>query len=235
MRRNTLGQMSFFDPIDITAIAKEPEMGEKWTLPEWWGPPYYVVGGVVPFRTVLHQGQQLAIAVDRVLIYPTGLILDLELYLPVRSFEGLDVSGYFPWALIEANDDPRRIPPRTPPTDAADYFRLGIRYADGRTVATTTWDEFSARERTQHPPAETELALAGGHGRGHHGRKFKTVWVSPAPTDGPVELHVEWPACRVPELSVSIPSDAIQHGRSQISTLWPQHAHIKSAADFDPA
>ncbi len=215
--------MSFFDPLDIRP-SEESEVvdGQEWFEPEWFGPPAGVIGGVIPYRGVLYQDDRLAMWIDRVLAFPDGLMIFLELHIPGRDLEGKEVPGFFPWALVERDDAPWSHPEA--PTDPNDYFRFGVRYEDGRSAATTTWDDDRGdfERLSNDPPGEDDVVLLTRGGSGGAGHASVGLWVWPSPAGGPVEVLAKWPAAEVPELRATISAEAIEVGQRDIHALWPK-------------
>ncbi|MCP3992625.1 MAG: hypothetical protein GY724_26375 [Actinomycetia bacterium] len=215
--------MSFFDPINVAPRPDDADTApeEPWVQPEWLGPSEKILGGVVPIRTSLFHNDRLAIWLDRILIYPTGLMVSLELYMPGNDIDGRKVSGAFPWALVDFEDNPQMR--REQSIASEDYFRFGIRYGDGRAAMTTTREEGenSYCRYLESPPDTDGLVIIPSYGSGGGGRCSISLWAWPGPNNESVELLAQWPAAHVPDVSVTVPADVITRGMSDIVDLWP--------------
>jgi hypothetical protein len=61
--------VSFFEP----PPPPEPITPEQFEVPEWYGPPEGVLGGVVPLELLLARSEKAAVVIESATVYPTGL------------------------------------------------------------------------------------------------------------------------------------------------------------------
>jgi hypothetical protein len=151
-----------------------------------------------------------------VVVYPSGLTLDLELWAARPPLvEGKDLGLHFPLGLVDAGG-PREELPERKPSHPDDYMRFGVRYPDGRRLAT-------GGSYMQHYLATDGLALItrGGSSR-RPWHNTVQLWLWPLPPPGDVTLFVKWPALGIPETSFEISDAALQEAYPRILELWPE-------------
>ncbi|HJV08944.1 MAG TPA: hypothetical protein VJ653_04660 [Acidimicrobiales bacterium] len=179
-----------------------PVPGEPRRLPaphHRQGPPDGVLGEPVAGRTVVARTGEFAIAVDRVVAYPTGF----ELGVTVRT-QDEQVLGSF--------DDIRR---RTWSGSAAfpgESLRFGVVFADGRT---STVDNFPPR-----PTSTGDVRLVPLGGGGSQIRHDQRFWVEPLPPPGPLGVVVEWERRGLAETRAELDAGAILDAAAKAETLW---------------
>ncbi len=223
--------MSFFDPLPEPpppepVAAAEPE---PYVRPEWYGPPEAVIGGLVPVRGPLHVDDRLCLFVDRIVVYPIGLIVSLELFLAQENLGRHVVSPGFPWALVDRDEAQGPWGPRLHDLSMAiapeNYLRFGLRLIDGRTVVSGTWSDHEALlDRIgEKGPEEGELVMMGHGGSGGQRYFHHEFWLWPVSDSGPIELVVAWPALDIPETTLIIAAEALATGRAGITELWPSN------------
>lgn len=156
---------------------------------------------------------------DRALLYPEGLRLELNLQLRTPLGNNRSVQGFFPWIVVDNDQlgswrhhhDPQ-------PSTAADIFRFGIEYADGRSAEAIREDR--RHDRAEAAPEGEEIVLSelGGHGGQHS--FHQALWLWPVPPSGAVTLHVAWPALEIDETRFVIGAEALADAANRVQLLW---------------
>ena len=210
--------MSFFEPLpEPEPRASRREREAAWVAPEWQEPARGIVGADVRCAQTLFHDDRLCLRLDRVLAYPNGLTLDLELRVAKPPLvAGKEVSVRHPWALVDDRGRPDEIPSR-----ADDYMRFGVRLSDGRRVATGTFEQDRLRLSAVAGGAADVVVLRYQGGTGSAWLHTARLWLWPLPPSGPVTLFLEWPSLQITERSFEIPGAALQEAAPQILDLWP--------------
>ena len=94
---------------------------------------------------------------------------------------------------------------------SADFLRVGIIVADGRTA--TNLDDNDAS-------ADLVLAFHGGHGGPGGEEQRLRMW--PLPPLGPFALVVEWPAVGLAERRIELDARAIYDAAARAVPVWPE-------------
>lgn len=175
--------MGFFD-----SVPPRPAPAPPPPRPEWSGPPDLVVGGFVAARAVLADTDTVAIVVDRLLAYPTGL----QFTVLVAWSDSIEVAtDPFDWS--------HRTTAEVPP----DILRFGVDFADGRRASTLMDRPRSPEVAPVHPV----LSIHGG--QGGLGRWERRFWLWPLPPPGPLGFVVAWPSAGVNETRIDLDGAAI--------------------------
>jgi hypothetical protein len=97
---------------------------------------------------------------------------------------------------------------------AAEVFRFGVEYPDGRKATNLGPFPFGHDE-----PAGPVLMERGGGGGG---RSWSFgYWLWPLPPPGPLRVVVEWPAMGVPLTDVELDGAALTAAAADVDVLWP--------------
>lgn len=210
--------MGFFDPIDEEREDARVD-DQPFVRPEWFGPPLGVVPGLLPATITLFADDRLALLLRRIEIFPTGLQMTLELFTRELTIDGRWVSHDFPFALV---DDQFRHFHNQSPAEPDQLLRFGLRFGDGSSVQTTTDRGVGEKLRelieSNSSPTEPLILQKGGHGGEQHHSIDLWVWLPP--TDGGLEVFVEWPAAEVPEASTVIGEEEIASAARRATRLW---------------
>ena len=94
---------------------------------------------------------------------------------------------------------------------SADFLRVGVIVADGRTA--TNLDDNDAS-------ADLVLAFHGGHGGPGGEEQRLRMW--PLPPLGPFALVVEWPAVGLAERRIELDARAINDAAARAVPVWPE-------------
>ena len=194
--------------------------------PSWNGPPHHEIGGDVAFRPFLVRTELMALRIDRLILFSTGLQIDLDLRFSDYPHEELEFYGGFPWAMIKPwNERRRHEAPWDMPIQPENQFRFGVRLANGGSAATGTMKEWV--DGTEDPPDQgkspTAPRLSHGPGSGGSGmlHSVGSVWLWPAPPAGPVDIVFKWPALGIEETTRRIPADLLEDAAKRIEEVWP--------------
>ena len=154
----------------------------------------------VPLNTVLARTDDVAIALQRLSVYTTGV--SFELVVRVRP----DTAGAWGRDLNELfwGHGPGGVPGR---------FLLGVEFADGRRASS-----LSGRHG---PGAGEEIVFTQGGGSGGMASVEQSWWLHPLPPAGPLRFVLRCPELRIDERSVVLDGAAIQSAARDVVVLWP--------------
>jgi len=181
-------------------------------MPEWFGPPRDVLGGVVPLNEVVVRGEHVFIGLQSVIAFPTGLLIALwlggrRLSLPKDRWAAVHDS-FFP-------DIRRR---RRPPDEKA--LRLGIEFPDGRRLGALGRLGYNPFRDDPEPPVLIEQG--GGAQGGPQGAVARTrLWLWPLPQDDELSLVLEWPELDVPLTYHRIDLEPARVAVATALPFWP--------------
>lgn len=159
-------------------------------MPEWFGAPDDVLGGVVPLGEAVVRTEHVFVGLSALTAYPSGLLLRLALAVrrgALTRERWAEVEGAF-WS-----DRPHG-PGRHSPGDGV--LRLGVEFADGRRAETQ--DRFGAGfDVPREPPvlAEHQGEESGGS---HRLDKRTELWLWPLPEGDALSLVLQWPDLDLP-------------------------------------
>jgi hypothetical protein len=182
------------------------------TMPEWFGPPDDVLGGVVPLGEVVARTEQLFVGLPAVTAFPTGLLL--RLVLAVRR-------GGLPrerWGELEAMfwSDPPHRPGRRPPGDGA--LRLGVELADGRRAETQ--DRFDAGFDVPRDPPVLVEHQGEGSGGPHRLDRRTELWLWPLPDGDALSLVLQWPDLDLPLTFHRVELEPVRAAAARAVPYW---------------
>ena len=112
--------MSFFEP----PPPPEPITPEQFEVPDWYGPPEGVLGGVVPLELLLARSEKAAVVIESATVYPTGIELVIDVHWRERSEEWLFPGGFEHRRRRQGGGLPDEL------------FRAGVQFADGSKATT---------------------------------------------------------------------------------------------------
>jgi hypothetical protein len=179
--------------------------------PVWLSAPDGWIGGLVPFQELIIRSEQAAIAVARIVAYPFGFELTLDVF--TRT---VGRSWAFDPHLWEGGERPPE-----------ELLRYGVEFADGRKASniggmvggTTYAMSASADEEEPDPAGEIRLLPSSGHGGGRHSRQ--ELWVWPLPSPGPLAFVCQWPKHGILESRVEVDAAEIRAASERAAELWP--------------
>jgi hypothetical protein len=182
-------------------------------MPEWFGPPDGVLGGVVPQNTVLARTEHLFAALTRVTAHPTGLLFSLvvaarRLELPRERWETVEAAF---WA------DHGHRPGRPQARDGG--LRFGVELADGR--RTETQERFlPAFDVPRDPPVLVEHQGEGSGGP-YRQDKRTSLWLWPLPEGEALSLVLQWPELELPLTFSRIELGPVREALARVEPYWP--------------
>jgi hypothetical protein len=213
--------MGFFELPDPEPGTDEVEAwvehGTPPTMP-WLGPPRYALPAAVPEPFLLFSSDRLAIAMQDVGVFATGVSFTLVSVLHAafaRTAEAREV--------IEREFG---LPPRFG-GGRNDFLRFGVLFSDGG-KATNLDDETSFAQlgldedadEPVEPPAGP--VLNGGTGNHFGSRSEDEYWLWPLPPPGPVTFVCEWPVFQVPETRLEIDAAVFHAAAHSAREIWPE-------------
>ena len=200
--------MSFFDG---RPFRPEPEP-ERPPQPDWLGPPNGTIGGYVADRLVLIRSPKVALVIDGLRCFPTGVAFDQQLW--IRR-DGADFDHFEPpW------ERGHQFRPFGAGGGAGvePALRLGVAFSDG-----STWSNLDVVGRfdPQQPPPSPQVFPRGGSGGG--GGEIQhwdfSAWLWPLPPPGPVRFVASWPELGIDEVSAEISGDVLRDAAARAETL----------------
>jgi hypothetical protein len=166
-----------------------------------WERPDTVVPGSVPGELLLIRTGQVAIAIGSIRAYPDGFEFTVHVRRRTSDETGERHAG-----------DPFNWHPRAYRENA---LRLGVLYADGRRIATTSGP-------AGRPDTLEDLVISWRGGGGSDRSWDQEFWLYPLPPDGPVTFIASWTEHGVTETRVELDSAPIREAAGRAVTLWPE-------------
>ena len=156
-------------------------------------PPENEIPVVLPVGRLLARGPDAAIAVTRLQVYSTGLLLDLVVRVRPGAIPTADLHSML-WR--EAAGPPGLL--------------IGLELADG-----TRLDNHRRQAPTDGPVFNPQ----GGSGNEHS--VDQSWWLHPLPPEGPIRLVARCTALGIDETSTEIDGTDVRRAAGQVVELWP--------------
>jgi hypothetical protein len=166
----------------------------------------------VAVNTVLARTGDVAVALQRLSVYTTGVSFDLVVRLR-------------PDAAQAAGHDLNELVWGHGPAPARGGFLLGVEFADGRRAS-----NLAGRPG---PTPGDEIVFTQGGGSGGMASVEQSWWLNPLPPAGPLRFVVRCPGLGIEERSVVLDGAAIQAASRDVVVLWPW-APPPESAPFEP-
>ncbi len=154
----------------------------------------------VALNTVLARTDDVAVALQRLSVYTTGVSFDLVVRLR-------------PDAAQAAGRDLDELIWGHGPAPVQGGFLLGVEFADGRRA--------SNRAGRHGPTPGDEIVFTQGGGSGGMASVEQSWWLHPLPPEGPLRFVVRCPALGLDESSIVLDGAAIQAAARDVVVLWP--------------
>jgi hypothetical protein len=154
----------------------------------------------VAVNTVLARTDDVAIALQRMSVYTTGVSFDLVVRLR-------------PGGALSAGRDLNELFWRHGPGSGDGGFLLGVEFVDGRRAS-----NLAGRGG---PTPGDEIVFTQGGGSGGMASVEQSWWLHPLPPDGPLRFVVRCAALGLDERSVVLDGAAIQAAARDVVVLWP--------------
>jgi hypothetical protein len=189
--------MSFFEPPEPPPV--EPNK------PIWLEEPVVILGGMVTARILLARTDTFAMAITRIIAYPTGFSMRIV----TVAREGAYLPGGLPQHPMSGSE------PGTEPD-----FRFGLLLADGTKVLATRPRpavEWSTLDRPPSPMLTTSGFLGVNPWRTSWRGDY---WATPLPPSGPLGFVVQWGGGALAETSVTIDAKTLLDAAATAESIW---------------
>jgi hypothetical protein len=188
--------MSFFEPLPQPPEPPKPPE-RRWFPPAWDRPSEGTLSATLAVDAVLQQDEGIVVAVPYLDVFPNGFRINLLFLLdPHRAQE-----------LRALHRGPTMMP------------RVGVRFADGRVGGKSfSPGMLHLSKDAEGFPTQPYVAFAGAGGGGSGWTL--SVWVSPLPPDGPLEIHVALPPPATQELSTVLDGSAVRAASERSRVIW---------------
>jgi hypothetical protein len=152
---------------------------------------------VLAVDALMFQNDVVAVAIDRLEVYPNGFMINLLMRVDPRKVRDMI--------------DMLR------PLGANRWPRVEVRFADGRTAEPGTSIPDLAKNEHGVP---IDPFMSTGSGGGAPGGWRAWAWVFPLPPDGPVEIFVALEVAGMDESSIAIDGTAIRVAAERTKVIW---------------
>ena len=187
-------------PIRIPPAHHWLATGHEWVPPTWDRPSEGTVPAVLAVDALVLRNDVVAVAIDRLEVYPNGFTISLLMRVDPRKV--------------------RDVMEMLRPRGANRWPGVGVRFADGRTARcgpdSGTMSELAKDEHGV--PIEPFMSIGNRGGAPDGWRAW--VWVFPLPPDGPLEIFVALEAAGLEESSVTIDGTAVRAAAERAKVIW---------------
>jgi hypothetical protein len=160
-----------------------------------WSAPENEIPVALPLNTVLARTDDVAVALQHLSVYTTGVALQL-------------VVRMRPEAAVATSQDLNELVWGHGPSGGR--FLLGVELADGR------------RATGLGPPGGSGgVVFTSGGGSGGQASVEQSWWLHPLPPEGPLRFVVRSPELGIEETSVVLDGTAIRRAADDVVVLWP--------------
>ncbi|MGY1849777.1 hypothetical protein [Blastococcus sp. SYSU DS1021] len=156
-------------------------------------PPENEIPVVLPLAAVLGRSDHAAVALTRVAVFSTGVLVDLVVRVRPGAIPMVDLHEMV-WRS----------------GDGAPRMLIGVQLADG-----TRLDN----DRRQGPMEDVVFSSQGGSGNEHS--VDQGWWLAPLPPPGPVRFVVRCPVLGIEETVTELDGTAIRRAAEDVVELWP--------------
>ncbi len=188
------------DDADPVIAQHQPAIGTDWAAPVWDRPSEGTVPAVIAVDTVMYQNDVVAVAIDRLEVYPNGFMINLLMRV-----------------------DPRRVHDvieMLRPLGTNRWPRVEVRFADGRTAQPGTGIVSIVDLATDEHGVPIDPFMSTGSGGGAPGGWRAWAWVFPLPPDGPLEIFVALEVAGMDESSITLDGEAIRAAAERANVIW---------------
>lgn len=152
----------------------------------------------MPVDTLLHQGEEVAVAVSHLDVFPNGFRINVVILTNPHRPRGL---------LNRMYHGPQDMP------------RIGVRFSDGRVGGREGGRGFMAVPKDEQGMPTQPYVGFGGGGGGSGGWRFG-VWVFPLPPDGPLEIFLALPSPATEEMNLVVDGTAVRSAAERAKVIW---------------
>ncbi len=173
---------------------------DEWAPPIWDRPSEGTVPAVMAIDSIVVQNEMVAVAIDRLEVYPNGFMIDLLMRVDPRKVgDVMQMLG---------------------PLGANRWPRVAVRFADGRNVG---WGpgigSMPDLAKDEHGvPTEPFMSMGNRGGAPEGWRAW--AWVFPLPPDGALEVFVALEAAGLEESSITIDGSAVRAAAERAKVIW---------------
>ena len=185
---------------DPVIAQRQPAIGSEWAAPIWDRPSEATVPAVFAVDALMFQNDVIAVAVDRLEVYPNGFMINLLMRVDPRKV--------------------RDMMEMLRPLGANRWPRVKVRFSDGRTAEPGpgfgSIPDLAKDE--QGVPIDPFMSI--GSSGGAPGGWRASAWVFPLPPDGPLEIFVALEVTGMDESSITIDGTAIRAAGKRAKVIW---------------
>ena len=221
--------MPFFEPLPELPPEPEGQAETSWSPPLWDRPSPGTFPAVVGVSQLFARGENLALALDHLYVYPNGFQLIIAILTSPRLPPELQMGGFHTMGVLAAQTKPADGDKKTPSKPVPSVRpmgrgmlsmgpRIGVQFANGQHAGARPESPFDIPKDEAGIP--TEPVIMGGGGGGGGGRYRSEHWVFPLPSPGPLTVFAEWLAAGIEEASIVISGDDIRDAAGRAVVLW---------------
>ncbi len=189
------------DPFnDIRFARQRPAFDYGWAPPIWDRPSEGTVPAVLAIDALVLQNDVVAVAIDRLEVYPNGFMINLLMRVDPRK----------------VRDMMEMLRPLGPDR----WPRVGVRFADGRIAGRGPGIGSVPDLAKDEQGAPGEPFMSVGSRGGAPGGWRAWAWVFPLPPDGPLEILVGLEAAGLDESSITIDGTAVRAAAERAKVIW---------------
>jgi hypothetical protein len=184
----------------IHIAQQSPAIGHEWAPPIWDRPSEGTVPAVLAVDAVILQNDVVAVAIDRLEVYPNGFTINLLMRVDPRKVRDM----------IEM----------LRPLGANRWPRIGVRFSDGRTAGRGPGiGSMPDLAKDEHGVPVEPLMGVGSQGGAPSGWRA-WAWIFPLPPDGPLEVFVALETAGLEESSITIDGTTIRSAAERAKVIW---------------
>jgi hypothetical protein len=195
--------MSFFEP-----PVPPPDPPPPVTLPDWFGPPANLIGGLVTLELMAGRSEDAAVWLESATAYPGGVQLRIDIRWRAEVQD----------RVLRGARLPRELRPGEKLPD--ELFRAGIELEDGSKATWLGPGGVTVAEAHRLDEKPSGPLLRSGSGGGGDRRWSQDLWLWPLPAAGRLTFVCEWPAFGVELTRTELDSDALRRAADRSRALF---------------
>jgi hypothetical protein len=188
------------DDTDPVIAHQQPATGDGWAAPIWDRPSQGTVPAVLAVDALMFQSDVVAVAVDRLEVYPNGFMINLLMRVDPRKV--------------------REMMKMLRPLGANRWPLVKVRFADGRTAEPGPGIASIPDLAKDENGVPIDPFMSIGSGGGEPGGWRAWAWVFPLPPDGPLEILVALGVAGMSESRITIDGAAIRAAGERAKVIW---------------
>ncbi len=174
--------------------------GAEWAPPAWDRPSEGTLAAVLAVDALVLQNDVVAVAIDRLEVYPNGFTISLVMRVDPRKVRDL--------VEMLGSVGPSRWP------------RVGVRFSDGRTAGRGPGiGSMADLPKDEHGVPTGPFMSVASRGGAPEGWRA-SAWVFPLPPDGPLEIYVALEAAGLNEASITVDGAAVRAAAERAKVIW---------------